>query len=65
VRVWSEAASWISRRKRSTLTPRPSPGQDLDHDLPAERDVVRQEDVAHPAAAELALNVVGFAQGGL
>ena len=37
----------------------------LDHDLAAQRGLVRQEDARHAAAAQLALEAVGAAQGGL
>ena len=36
--------------------------QHLDHDVPAQRGLDRQEDPRHPAAAELALEAVGLAQ---
>ena len=35
----------------------------LHHDLPAERGLLRQEDPAHAAAPQLALEPVGLAQG--
>jgi hypothetical protein len=40
-------------------------GEDLHHDLPAERDVVRDEDAAHAAARQLALDGVTGREGGL
>jgi hypothetical protein len=38
-------------------------GQDLDHDLPAEFDLLREEDAAHSATAEFFLDAVGVADG--
>jgi hypothetical protein len=40
-------------------------GEQLDHDAPDEGGLLRQEDVRHPPAAELALDGVGAAEGGL
>ena len=60
------AASWISRRKRSTLTPARHLGrQHLDHDLAAERRLLGEEHPRHAAATELALDAVGIAKRGL
>ena len=55
----SDAASWISRRKRSVLTARGHFGREnLHDDAPPERRVLRHEDAAHSPAAELALEDV-------
>ena len=59
---WRRAASWISRSNRSTFTPAADLGREhLDDDLPAEPRLLGEEDAAHPAAAELALDAVGVA----
>jgi len=39
--------------------------EQLDHDLAVERRLSREEETTHPAAAELALDVVGVPEGGL
>ena len=58
----SWAARWISRWKRSRLTPGRQVGrQDLDHDLAGEGALRGDEHAAHPAALELALDGVGAA----
>jgi len=40
-------------------------GQDLDNDFASEPGIVGHENVAHTAAAELVLERVGVAEGGL
>jgi hypothetical protein len=39
--------------------------EDLENDLPGELDLFRQDDAAHAAATELALDPIAAAQGGL
>ncbi len=60
----SWAASWISRRNRSTLTLAASSGRSTFTTTWRPSAVsTRQEDPAHAAAAQLALEPVGLAQG--
>ena len=63
----------LQPRREGDLTPEPLERhvaghlvrQHLDHDLAIERHVGRDEHARHPAAAELALEGVGAAQGRL
>ena len=52
------AASWISRSKRSALTPAAAPARAPSRRPAAERRLVGEEDARHAAAAELALEGV-------
>ena len=63
---WSWAASWISRRNRSTLTPAASSGRSTFTTTLRPSDVsVGEEHARHAAASELALEPVGIAKGAL
>ena len=62
----SDAASWISRRKRSMFTAADvSGGSTLTTTLRPSAVSLREEHVRHSTAAELPLDAVGIAEGGL
>ena len=61
---WSRAASWISRWKRSAFTPAARSGGSTLTTTGGRGGVAGEEDAAHAAAAELALELHGGAKRG-